>query len=247
LAVIPSIVEQHAQEAAFLGLLRSRAVCAPHYSLRDLVKLDYRLDANLDGLILAEDFGWTLCEQLLTEEGAVGVFTGIVVAISTGNQARIRQVMEWAASQNLSRGLVAGLGWLPFARIKPHIDAVLTAELPAMRRVGIAACAIHGEYPGMTLLKAVLETDPLLKARALRAAGELGQRDLVYAAEDFLDSEDEAVRFAAAWSVALRRGTSRAIETLTAMSDAGSRFSEYAAQVAMRRMDAGEASRTLTG
>ena len=129
----------------------------------------------------------------------------------------------------------------------PGTDAVLTVELPAMRRVGIAACAIHGEYPGMTLLKAVLETDPLLKARALRAAGELGQRDLVYAAEDFLDSEDEAVRFAAAWSVALRRGTSRAIETLTAMSDAGSRFSEYAAQVAMRRMDAGEASRTLTG
>src|SRR5262249_2926822 len=158
--------------------------------------------------------------------------------ISAGNEARIRQVMELGASSaTLSRGLVAGLGWLPFARIKPHIGVALAAELPAMRRLGIAACAIHGHYPGITLLRAILETGPLVKARALQAAGELGQGDSVHAAEDFLDSEDEAVRFAAAWSVSLRRGTSRAIEILKAMSDPESRFSEYAVQVAIRRMD----------
>jgi hypothetical protein len=35
-AIIPSVVMQHAEEAAFLWLLRDAAVSAPHYSLADL-------------------------------------------------------------------------------------------------------------------------------------------------------------------------------------------------------------------
>ena len=37
---IPHIIDQHAEEAAFLWLLRSDAVSAPHYDLEDLVRLD---------------------------------------------------------------------------------------------------------------------------------------------------------------------------------------------------------------
>jgi len=242
LPAIPSIVEQHAQEAVFLSSLRQQAVCAPHYSLRDLVKLDYRLDANLDGLRLAEDFGWKLCEGLLETEGAAGVFTSAVVAISSGNEARIQQVVGLATTtSNLSRGLAASLGWLPLAQVRPYINKFLAAGVPAIRRVGIAAAAIHREYPGPALLEAMDATDPFLKARALRAAGELGRGDLLEAAELYLDSEDEAVRFAGAWSSALRNGTPRAIRTLKAISDLGGRFSEDALEVAMRRMEFGPA------
>jgi RecJ-like exonuclease len=38
IAVIESIVEQHAEEEAFLWLLRDAAVQAPHYSLKDLAR-----------------------------------------------------------------------------------------------------------------------------------------------------------------------------------------------------------------
>ena len=48
--VISSIVSQHAEEAAFLWLLRSHALRAPHYALKDLAKLDGRVEAHLDGL-----------------------------------------------------------------------------------------------------------------------------------------------------------------------------------------------------
>ena len=51
--VIPVVIEQHAEAAAFHWLLRDVAVCAPHYSLDDLVKLDNRLDAHLDELRIA--------------------------------------------------------------------------------------------------------------------------------------------------------------------------------------------------
>jgi hypothetical protein len=38
--VIPSILCQHTEEAAFLWLLRLNATRAPHYTLKDLAKLD---------------------------------------------------------------------------------------------------------------------------------------------------------------------------------------------------------------
>lgn len=48
--VITEIVSQHAEEAAFLWLLRSNAIRQPHYALKDLVKLDERVEAHLDAV-----------------------------------------------------------------------------------------------------------------------------------------------------------------------------------------------------
>jgi hypothetical protein len=56
--VIPTIIEQHAEEAAFLWLLRDAAVRAPHYSLKNLADLDNRVEAHLDGLRIAGLEGW---------------------------------------------------------------------------------------------------------------------------------------------------------------------------------------------
>jgi hypothetical protein len=48
--VIAEIVSQHAEEAVFLWLLRSNAVGALHYALKDFAKLDGRVEAHHDGL-----------------------------------------------------------------------------------------------------------------------------------------------------------------------------------------------------
>ena len=55
--IIDEIVSQHAEEAALLWLPRSNAVSAPHYSLKDLAKLDGRVEAHLDGLRVAGEAG----------------------------------------------------------------------------------------------------------------------------------------------------------------------------------------------
>ena len=59
--IIPEIVTQHAEEAAFLWLLRDGAVRVPHYQLPDLAKLDGRVEAHLDGLRVNGDPGWEIC------------------------------------------------------------------------------------------------------------------------------------------------------------------------------------------
>src|SRR5262245_61028631 len=42
------VVGRHADEAPFLWSLRDGAVSAPHYALRDLARLDERVEAHLD-------------------------------------------------------------------------------------------------------------------------------------------------------------------------------------------------------
>ncbi len=50
---IKPIIEQHAEEAAFLWLQRNAAIHEPHYSLKDIAHLDDRLEAHIDGLRIA--------------------------------------------------------------------------------------------------------------------------------------------------------------------------------------------------
>ena len=45
------VVDQHCERAGFLWFLRSNAVRKPHFRLIDLVRLDGRLEANVDGLL----------------------------------------------------------------------------------------------------------------------------------------------------------------------------------------------------
>ena len=78
-AIIKSIVTQHAEEAGFLWMRRDIAVAEPHYSLKDfslkdLAKLDGRVEAHLDGLRIAGEPGWEICKEALGLEEPGEVF-----------------------------------------------------------------------------------------------------------------------------------------------------------------------------
>src|SRR5262249_46876059 len=142
--IIDVVVNQHAEEAAFLWLLRDNAVHAPNYSLADLANLDNRVDAHLDGLRIAGDAGWEICREALVQEEAGEVFAAAVLAFQSGDMPRIQTVLEvGSASMVLSRGLISALGWFPYSQAERHIQQLLTSESLDLRRIGIAACAVH--------------------------------------------------------------------------------------------------------
>src|SRR6478609_1353768 len=92
--VISEIIEHHAEEAAFLWLLRDNAVRAPHYALKGLAKLDDRVEAHLDGLRIAGEPGWELVKKSC-EIGEPGeIFTAAVLAFESGDQGRIQEVLK---------------------------------------------------------------------------------------------------------------------------------------------------------
>jgi uncharacterized protein (TIGR02270 family) len=235
---LPESLSQHADYASFLWLQRHSAVSAPHYSLADLAKLDNRVEANLDGLRIAGEAGWEICNEALNMGEPGEIFAAAVLAFESGKQDRIDAFLELAASsRELSSAVASALGWLPFPQAENHVGRLLASSSPALQRVGIAACAIHRQNPGAPLLNAIASTDSVLKARALRAIGELGLDDLCAEASQYLNAEDELCRFWAAWSIAMVTPEQNAIGLLVTVAESNGPNSHRALQLAIRRMD----------
>lgn len=246
LPLIPKILDQHVEEAALLWLRRDSAVGQPHFKLKDLAVLDNQLDAHLDGLRIAEaqsaDAGWTVCRREFRWGEPGEVFPAAILALESGKPDRIQRVLEAGGeSYENSRPLVSAFGWLPYDTVAGHIDHLLTSEDAGLRRVGLASCAAHGHDPGAPLVEALEEDDDCLRARALRAVGELGRVDLLPAVEQHIAVEDERCRFSAAWSVALMSGQEEAIEALRKVVETDGPGRERALQMALRRMEIGAA------
>ena len=240
--IIPDVISQHSHETAFLWGLRTGAVADPHYSLADLAKLDGRVEAHLDGLRIAGEEGWAILEEQLAFEEAGEVFAASVLAFETRNEPRIQKVLEVATKESaLAEGVVSTLGWLSFEQAAGHTKSFLGADAPLLRRFGIAGCAVHRQNPGAALADALMSDDPLLKARALRAVGELGSADLVSKVLRSLSAENEKVRFSAAWSAALLSGDAQALNVLKTFSEGASPYSEKSMQLLGRRLSLADA------
>jgi len=236
MTIILDIVSQHAEEAAFLWLLRSNAVHQPHYGLKDLVKLDDRVEAHIDGLRVAREPGWELCKAALGNEEAGEVFAASVMAFESGSDARIQTVLEAIEkTPHLYVGAVSALGWMPFKQAAPHAELLSAVESPIRRLIGLAAFAVHRQDPGFALKEAIGSSDLLLKARALKAVGELGKINLLPLVKEHLAHDDLTCRYWAAWSGALL-GEPAAISVLQRMAESGHSEREQACAMALRRM-----------
>ncbi len=237
-SVIPHIIDQHAEEAAFLWLLRHNAVYAPHYNLKDLAKLDGRVEAHIDGLRIAGDYGWKACCHNLEFKECGEVFTAAILALEGNHIDRINKVYQVAeeARETLT-GLVSAFGWVEPHHLQGKVNGLLVSNNPLWRQVGIAACAIHRVVPGQFLDQAIQDDYPQLRARALRAAGELGRVDLKSALLEQISNQDTAIGFWTAWSAVLLGGRGKALSSLQTRIIEVSELSLKAMHLALRVLD----------
>jgi len=225
-----------------LLLLRWTATNAPSYSLIDLAKLDGRVAAHLDGLRIAGHEGWKACEEQLAVNEAGEVFAASIMALESLDSSHLGKVLKVVdQEQPLAEGLVSALGWLPLEQARPHIHNFLGSKTPLQMRIGITASAIHRQNPGPVLQEALGADEPLLRARALKAVGELGQTNLLPAGLENISSENPKVRFWSAWAAALMSAHPTALSALQSIAESRQARSEQAMQVLLRRLDSGAA------
>jgi uncharacterized protein (TIGR02270 family) len=230
------IVTRHVEESAFLWLLRDKAVHSPHYSLKDLAKLDGRVEAHIDGLQIAGDVGWEICKEALDAGEAGEVFTAAVLAFESGNEAKIQIVLDVAKEKlDACRGLVSALGWLTWQQAKIHVKKLLADESPLFRYIGLAACAAHRQEPGSALTDALRDEEIIIQARALQSVGELGMMNMLAFIQDDMNGQDDFRRYSAAWSGALL-GDASSAAVLKSFARPDFPWPEDALKVAMRRM-----------
>ena len=216
--VLP-VVQQHAEESAALRNVRSLLVVAPHVRIRHLRRLDDRIAAHLDGLAVAGEFGWKLCEAALENPGVGQVFAATVQAIESKNSRGLDNLLALAeAVSEAQPGLTSAFGWVSAQFLQGTIKNLLVSKSPFQRQIGIAACAMHQVDPGTALNAALVDKHALLRARALRAAGQCGRRDLLAVCVKALADEDVSCYFWAAHSAVLLGERGRAIDVLKEIS-----------------------------
>jgi uncharacterized protein (TIGR02270 family) len=217
MAIIPLIIDQHVEEAAFLWSIRDVSSGAPHYKLWELARHDNRLAGHLDGLRVAGDDGWQFARKELEDHPEPGEFFGpAVLAFESGNQARIRDVLETATPNPANwRPVAAALGWLddPNAAAD-HAIQLIHSDLSSARRIGVSAAAICRQVPALLLPKVLADKDPHVIARGARAVGEFGAANFASMLRPMLSASDLSTRFWSAWSLALIGGDQSALGEL---------------------------------
>ncbi len=185
---ILEIVDQHFENAASLWLMRDNAVKASSFRLADLVRLDERVEANIDGLRIAEINGWAAAHDELDGGGAGDYFVAGVLAVESDDPSRFDEIIEraYASAAKVAgepyhpaydpwRGLISALAWAERAPAAAAIERLLDTPRPRTRWLGVAACGARRLVTQPNLEAALDDHEPLVRARAARTMGELGR------------------------------------------------------------------------
>lgn len=203
MSMLPLIVDQHSEEAAFLALLRSQAVSSPSYNLSHLTTLDGRIEAHLDGLRVAGSGALDTLIAQFNPNTDSEIFVATALAFESPNSQMMAKLAEHTREfPAVLRFFEAALGWIDWAMVEPWIDGLLASTDPILRRLGLAACGQHRQDPGNALLAALGNADADVLARAARTAGELRRHDLMQELRRYRSHEHAPLRFWSNWATA---------------------------------------------
>jgi uncharacterized protein (TIGR02270 family) len=237
-SIIRDVVEQHAEDAAFLWNLRDAATDEPHYALRHLATLEERIEAHIDGLRVAGEAGHAIALAQLDQYGGPGeLFVVATLALESRDPTRLERALQFAESAPVSRrGLFGALGWASRDALRGQVVAWLDDASSFRRLVGVVACSLHRADLG-SRMQQLLADDPSVRARALRLVGELGSMGVREEVRAALNDDDAACRFWAAWSAGLLGDRTSAIPVLQDYAAGGGVFKWRALDLVIRLMD----------
>lgn len=241
-AVIPFVLAQHVEDAAFLHGVRTDLARGLRARLKDLATFDARLAAQLDALTIAGEAGWPFCEAALESPSPGLVFTIAVRAIEEQHGHWLSRMFALAAAApDLQSGLTSAFGWVGQAALRGTVAGLLGDELPTRRAVGLAACGMHRVDCGLAAGPWIADQDPDTRARAIRMCGEIGADSLKPRLLEALDEDDANCGFWAAWSLVLLGVSGKALRVLEDVASRPGPHRERAftlALLAMARRDA---------
>jgi uncharacterized protein (TIGR02270 family) len=216
---VAAVIAQHVEDAAILHAVRVRHAADPHVSLEQLHRIDERLAAHLDGIVVGGGHAAGFLDASLEDPSAAACFAIGVYALSTRSVALLDRLHALAATlPPASRGLRSAFGWAEPAQLQGIVAEALESPQPHRRLAAIAASAMHRVDPSIVQRRRLEDADPFVRARVMRAAGELGMRELVSQLASASGDDDAACRFWASWSAVLLGDRQRALATLRAIA-----------------------------
>ena len=206
--VIPHILSQHAEEAAFKWLLRNRAVGQPHYRLKDLARLDSAVEAHLDGLRVAGEAGWECVREELVHAEAGEFFTTAWLALALDKRSAFEEMTGKAASMHggdpgIEAAIVSAILWQEGPGAARIAGELLDSSQAGERRLGVIAAGRMRSLTAPRFLRLFEGHDPDLTLPLLQAAGQSNLPELLPALKSLLREASGEIRFRAAWAAAI--------------------------------------------
>ena len=244
--VIPNVVRQYAEDAAFLHATRTGLVAGANVSFQVLRRFDDRLAAHLDGLSVARDDAWPYCEAALELASPGAMFTATVVAIQERQPTKLNRLLALAeAVPSTRKGLISAFGWVGREWLQGTVANLLAVRDPFKRMVAFAACSTHRVDPGLLSARPTRDPSPLVRARALRITGELGCQELEPECAAAHEDDDPECRFWGIWSSVLLGKRGSALDKLVRIGAATGPHRERALRLALQAMSTGAAHEVL--
>ncbi|TIS61003.1 MAG: hypothetical protein E5W93_09300 [Mesorhizobium sp.] len=198
--IVPDIVRQHVEQAAFLWAQRDMLAAQKPPDEKAIVGIDRRLEANLDGVRVAGAAAWPFIIAAyddFPERGELFLYGWTAIEQTDGR--RILEAVELGRTRDDEvHGLVGALAWHDAKAIGPLVRNWITSEDGFKRYLAVAACLEHGVDPKDLLVRLVRDPDMRVRATSLRLAGKVRRADLVREIAAALESQHEAVRLSSA-------------------------------------------------
>jgi uncharacterized protein (TIGR02270 family) len=243
---LPVVIQQYVEDAAVLHAIRTSLTQAPHVKLKHIRRFDDRVVAHLDGLSVAGEQGWPMVDAALANPSPGALFAAAVVAIESKSVDRLNHLYALAeAVPEAQSGLRSAFGWVEQEQLRGIASGLLASPNAFLRFLGIATCAMHRVDPGKARDAALESPGSALRARALRASGELGRRDLLPTCLSMLKAEDAESRFWAAWSAVLLGDRSAGLDALKTVGEVAGPFRSRAFPLSLLAMEQEESREWL--
>ncbi|QIA24478.1 hypothetical protein [Mesorhizobium sp. AA22] len=225
LATIPAIVDQHAEDAAFLWSRRRREIDGPLLGEIDIGRIDQRLDANLEGLFASGEAAWAAANARFSDyPEAPELFVMACLALHWGLEKPLAAVIEAAAELGETgiKGISGAIARTPREKLRPFVAKWVDSRETMLKCIGLAALWHHRADAGPTLGELAGNGQAEVRIRALRLAGALRRRDLLPAVAERLAADQPPERLAASLAACLLGAGRAALPVLDELLASGS-------------------------
>jgi uncharacterized protein (TIGR02270 family) len=175
IAFIPDIVEEHYDELQFLWTQRRNALRSPGYAERELLILEERIEARVQGLCVIGDRLVGFAEAGLTGADELPAFAAAFALLRLGTPpalARVVDVFETASGAKLG-GLRDALAHGPSTALASRLTALFLSGHPDVGAAAGEALVFRGAVAPVAqqLERFIRADDPETRAAAFRLAG----------------------------------------------------------------------------
>jgi uncharacterized protein (TIGR02270 family) len=197
-----AVIEKHIELTGKLWTTRCAAARAPNYTRHDLGKLDARVEANLDALLVAGPGVIEACESMLDLETRGGLFVCTYLARRFSNGPALERSIAAALSSHvLTQGFVDGLSFIPWPELAPRLGAMQTSADRAIAALVIEVFTAQRVEPLLALEGEWPMRDPAWHRAATRNVAYVGLSERLPWVYPLLEQDEARVRFSAAVAV----------------------------------------------